>query len=363
MTTSRARFLGVTLAVLSLVIGLFTGCANADSRLQGLADRIRAAVNQGDREAFIELFDPQLASQTVSMWWTNLEQMDLRGLSVVEAGVWHIAWTWPGRQQLWHARLDVGTRCGVVNGCLITSISQHERSDGTRDYGPIWLYQDVEVHGAGNVDLIAANDSWDQVIDVDVMGLFDAVPLAGLFTFGDSVMIAIPDDEDVFEHVMAAPALNYRYSGAITVNQARDFPDSPALSVIINPTATAQASLDQRRALVIHELTHIATQGLDRPVAGRGWLAEGVAEYMAYQVSDAHREQASEILSRRCAIDDQPPSDDAFEALDGAHADYAWSGRAVEMIVTAEDDPVDTIRLLWQGEILLPEYLNQVCDS
>ena len=89
-------------------------------------------------------------------------------------------------------------------------------------------------------------------------------------------------------HTPAGPGEDATFDGEVAPVPSAGGPGAPAWAgsrMVLAPGVLGYAANDLR-ALVRHELTHLATLGPGRSDPPPAWLVEGIAEYTAYRVVD-----------------------------------------------------------------------------
>lgn len=350
---TRRRVAGALLAALLLaavvasaawLAGRQTPAADAAQQAGAFA----AAVDEGDRARFETLFGRDADPRRVEMLWANLRQVELADVEPGPARSWRIGWRVPGELGLATHLVAPQWRCGVT-GCRLTDIVQHLGAPA-----PIWLTGPISVHRAEQVAVIGGPDaeswlSWSQRAAAQVGG---PAP-AGLIRAAPLQVVEVPQDEHAFEQVIAAPAIDFRGTGAITwvadSGRAGDSAAPSATRIVINPGATAGLSDQSRFLLLLHEQAHAATAWLRPAAIGRRWVSEGFAEWLMLQHSADEQERSAAVLAASCPVPTTPPADDDFADPAAQPVAYAWSAAAIDQVITAAPDPRAAIVELWQG--------------
>jgi hypothetical protein len=127
-----------------------------------------------------------------------------------------------------------------------------------------------------------------------------------------------------------------------------------AVHVVINPSSTAGLTPVQQALLLAHEDVHVVTSG--HPVAaGRDWVSEGTAEWVALGLDPATAAQSTQLARDACqSAGLTPPSDTDLtsgDATDQQQA-YAISWRLVGLLhdhLEATAAQADVVAL-WAGD-------------
>ncbi len=132
--------------------------------------------------------------------------------------------------------------------------------------------------------------------------------------------------------------------------------------ILLNPDETARLSQESRALLVAHEATHVATEGLPGVPL---WVAEGLAEYVAYADSTNSARDALPVLLRAARSGSLPaelPTDSHFAAGgDTAEAAYEGAHLAVRLLAEAHGDAalVAAIRAIAERPAELDQILTE----
>lgn len=122
--------------------------------------------------------------------------------------------------------------------------------------------------------------------------------------------------------------------------------------IVLNPTAFAGFGRAERRVVLTHELTHVATRASVR-LAPPMWLEEGVADYVAYRGSGVTRAQIAESLVDQVRAGSRPDHLPTASDFDPRNADigpaYAGAWIAVDLIARTK------------GKAALVRFYEQVC--
>ncbi len=351
MQAGQQRFGGGWfVAIVGVLALLLTGCGlippgNPDDNTGQVAGQLDAAVRTADRSGFEALFDQTAQADRVTMLWRNLELVEVVGITPAADGAWRVDWRVRGEAGLASEFVQPQWRC-QTRTCLLTDLTQRPGWPA-----PIWVAEAIRIQQAGPITLVGAGDAagWQSatVAAAQALAASDA-PLLGSIT---GQVIEIPGSTAAFEQLVAAPAVDFRDTGAITWRAATalepDEPGHPAVRIVLNPDTTADLADDARRLLLLHELAHAATDELGAPASGQRWVSEGLAEFVMLQDSPEQSQNSRQLLTASCPVTGTPPSDGEFADLAIQPFVYAWSAWAVEQVIASRPDPAVELETLW----------------
>lgn len=304
-------------------------------------------VATADRVRFEGLFARDADPQRVEVLWSNLGRIELVGIEPGPDGPWRVSWRVPGEAGIATHLVAPAWSCRP-EGCRLTDLGQHPGAPA-----PIWLTGAISVHEAGRTAVIGPDDARLWLIPAARAAReTGAATPAGLLRPALLQVVEVPQDRHAFEQVMAAPAMGFRGTGAITWTLDSVQPGDPAepatTRIVINPDATKGLDEQARFLLLVHEQGHAATSWLGPPASGRGWVSEGFAEWFMLQRSAVEQNRSAAILRASCPLPAIPPADADFADPRAQPLAYAWSAAAIDQIMAQDDDPVATITKLWQ---------------
>lgn len=348
---TRPRLLlaaAVILVIIAAAAFLAGGRADPARQSHGIAARLQQAVDADDQAAFAGLFSNDAGPQRIAELWTNLRQLDVAEIQAV-GDDWRVLWSVPGEQGRASHWLRPGWTC-TRSGCLLDDLGQSPGKPA-----PIWLTGPVEVHKAGQTLLLAgpAAGEWVAAAADSASALREFGP-GGLLHPVDVLVIEVPADTASFEQVMAAPAIDFHGTGAVTwlADSAGQVTD-PATRIVINPDGTAQIDEQARTWLLLHEQVHAATGWLGAPAAGQLWVSEGLAEAVMLDAAPELQARSAELLAAGCPLAAAPPADADFSDPNAQGLAYASSAALVAALLQ-QPDGLSQIEDLWTHPGALP---------
>jgi hypothetical protein len=182
------------------------------------------------------------------------------------------------------------------------------------------------------------------------------------------MVVEVPADYEAFQQVMGVDDDGLRGQAALTWVTDTPLPneslDATAPRVVVNPLWTdTLRDVDREAALLVltHEAVHVAT-GVRPSAAGRLWVAEGVAEYVALSGDTTALAASESLVVPLCSDPLQLPSDEGFRSSEVA---YDLSALLVKLVV--EQAGFDPLKLWWDGggtpETTLSELFSDWCDA
>lgn len=249
------------------------------------------AVDQRDARAMEQLAPSDLpaARTLLSGISANAGALDLMAVSaryVDQVGTVSPDGSWTGTAELaWQlrgfddqpARVDVAVRFAPDGDRLGIAGFEASAADGGRL--PLWLRGRLSVARADDVLVVAdgpARAAEDAAARA-VRGI--EVVRRVLPDWSSPVVIEVPASASELDETLGAEPGTYAGIAAVTapVGQASDV-DGP-VHVFVNPEVTDRLRRDGAQVVMSHELVHVATDAVRRPV--EPWLLEGFADYIA----------------------------------------------------------------------------------
>ncbi|MGC0414787.1 hypothetical protein [Embleya sp. AB8] len=146
-----------------------------------------------------------------------------------------------------------------------------------------------------------------------------AVPQVGA-VWGDSwpgrAVVVVPGTEAQMARLLGAEPSKYTKIAAVTTGERGAAADAAAADrVIVNPDAFHELGDLERRVVMAHELTHVASRAFTRAWTPT-WLSEGFADYIGYLDSAQTMRTAAPELRRDVKAGKVPaqlPTDASFE--------------------------------------------------
>lgn len=305
-----------------------------------LLDRRAAAIRAHDRAAFLATVDPRAAEfrDRQAALFDNLAQVPLASwdYQVVAPDVFALT---PARQvelgadQTYAAQVDLSYRIADLDSTpmrgpqYLTFVKRDNAwyvaadSDGATanltsavnlwDLGPVTVLK----NGAGIVLGIGSkNDlkAYQQDIETAVP---DVTKVWGTAWASKSVVV-VPADEAQMARLLGAEPQKYARIAAVTTGERGAAVDAaPADRVIVNPEAFRELGAVERRVVMTHEITHVASRAYTRNWTPT-WLSEGFADYIGYLNSGQPVRNAAPELRRDVRDGKIPtglPTDEQFE--------------------------------------------------
>lgn len=390
MPAPRMRQLVAFLAGAVLVAGPLAGCA-ARPDSAGLAARLTRAVQAHDQDDWRRA-TPDVPSDRRDVLWSNLEQLDRvsfqsEGLDLV------VSWSVPGDAAAARQLIHAVWRCPAL-GCRLADLLPRPDTPA-----PIWLTGPIRLTHADGVTVLdgrvasaatppssapvggsAASStgmSWGTI----GQSARDGLARAGLGKLSSGwngqLVVEVPATTAALGQVMGLPSRAVMGFGAVTLVEdggqpsgqpsgspteattgasGSVDPDAPAAAVriLVNPVTAGALSTSQATLLLTHEAVHVATAALGPPPAGRHWLSEGLAEWVALGSVPDQLEMVGDIAGDECLATAGRPGvpSDADLAADppAARRAYATAWTIVaELAAEQGSDAVIAAASGWSG--------------
>lgn len=143
-------------------------------------------------------------------------------------------------------------------------------------------------------------------------------------------VVVVPADQAQMARMLGAEPQQYARIAAVTTGERGTTADSAAADrVIVNPDAFRELGAVERRVVMTHEITHVASRAFTRNWTPT-WLSEGFADYVGYRESAQSVRSAAPELRRDVLAGKVPqalPTDEQFatthEALPQAY-EMGW---------------------------------------
>jgi hypothetical protein len=111
-------------------------------------------------------------------------------------------------------------------------------------------------------------------------------------------LVIVPADQAQMARLLGAEAEKYARIAAVTTGERGAAPDAAAADrVIVNPEAFRALGAAERRVVMVHEISHVASRAYTRTWTPT-WLSEGFADYIAYHGSGQSVRGAAPELRR-----------------------------------------------------------------
>ncbi|MDI2126116.1 hypothetical protein [Yinghuangia seranimata] len=184
------------------------------------------------------------------------------------------------------------------------------------DLGPVNVLQDKTgiVLGIGN-----KNDLKSYQKDVET-AVPDVAKVWGREWAGKAVVV-VPGNQEQMARLLGAEPQKYARIAAVTTGERGASTESAAADrVIVNPDAFRELGPVERRVVMTHEITHVASRAFTRNWTPT-WLSEGFADYVGYLNSGQTIRSAAPELRRDVRDGRVPqtlPSDQQFETTQDA---------------------------------------------
>lgn len=137
---------------------------------------------------------------------------------------------------------------------------------------------------------------------------------------GKAVVI-VPANQEQMARLLGAEPQKYARIAAVTTGERGATVDAAAADrVIVNPDAFRELGAIERRVVMTHEITHVASRAFTRNWTPT-WLSEGFADYVGYLNSGQTIRSAAPELRRDVREGRVPqalPTDEAFETTQDA---------------------------------------------
>jgi hypothetical protein len=328
---SRRAFLrasavvGLGMAALPVV----SACSSPtrDERFSALAAGLTSTLTLGDLSGFRGWFENEVLA---ARWAQNLPAYSEVGFTALDltdtGGTLRVTWRAPHDTAA--ARHDVGVGLSDPGSgrLLIGSVTTTPR--------PVWTDEPIAVATRADATLLSGDGvpaaEWLTAAVAAVADVKAQCPPALAAGWTESLVVVVPQRLATFAHALGVGEDAYRDVAA--VSWAEQPPGVGPMRVYVNhPLCRSLAAID-RRVLLAHESTHVATR-LTLPQAPH-WLSEGFAERVGLSASPGHRARNVALARAYAAKASSPPDlpvDAAFEP--GAGADlatvYALSEQAV----------------------------------
>ena len=335
--------------------------ASIEAEVHALLDRRAQAVLHRDRSAFLATVDPDrpafrasqvamfdaLADVPLASWSYEL---DATVPAAVPAGARadDEAPSWAPAVSLRYAVQGSDATPAVENqgltfvhrptGWLVGSDSDF---DGTArrtvrepwDFGPVSVTQGVRTLVLGHPAAASTMRAVAAEADADIPAV---TRVWG--PWAERVVVIVPADQEELARITGKTG-DLSAIAAVAVAVAGR-PDGESERIVVNPANFARLPSPGRRVVLTHELTHVAAGPATGPAVPT-WLAEGLADYVAYRdvgidVASAARELAADVRAGRrpAAL----PSDADFDGASAAlPQQYEMSWLACRLIVQRTD--------------------------
>ena len=333
--------------------------ASIEAEVHALLDRRAQAVLHRDRSAFLATVDPDrpafrasqvamfdaLADVPLASWSYEL---DATVPAAVPAGAQagDEAPTWAPAVSLRYAVQGFDATPAVENqgltfvhrptGWLVGSDSDF---DGTArrtvrdpwDFGPVSVTQGVRTLVLGHPAAASTMRAVAAEADADIPAV---TRVWG--PWAERVVVIVPADQEELARITGKTGdLSAIAAVAVAVDGR---PNGESERIVVNPANFARLPSPGRRVVLTHELTHVAAGPATGPAVPT-WLAEGLADYVAYRdvdVASVARELAADVRAGR-----RPAALPTDADFDGASAalpqQYEMSWLACRLIVQRTD--------------------------
>lgn len=315
---------------------------------RALLQRHSAAVEAGDREAFLATIDPESPDYraVAERTFNNLAALPIRayrfGALTPDAGaltpdraeeLGRSAWVGDVVVELQFEGSDAGWwstahRLAFVRRDGELYIAGDAEGLGSSEPRPLWLLDEVRsvsgehslVIGTGSEDRLAAVAD---ALDTGVLEVSAVWPAH----WPEHVVVIMPDTQAQMERVIGARAGSQAKVAAVTTSVGRHSRDGGS-HIVINPETFEAIGVRSQQVVLTHEAVHVATEATVSNVPI--WLSEGFADYIGFKSSDLAIETVARGLLEEVRTDGPPdelPNSAAFHPrqpdLDRAY-EAAW---------------------------------------
>ncbi len=317
--------------------------ASPDQRagqVQRLLDRRASAVRTGDRRAFLATVDPAaatfrarqgdtfdaLSSVPIDQWDyrldpTSEQEPDVALDARYGAGTW-----WGPGVELGYTFTGVAGRPTRVQqhltfvrraGRWYVAAADDFAARGDRTPRQIWDAGPVLAVRRPGVLVLGHPGAAELLTDV-ARRTAAAVPVVSSVWGQDwsrQAVVLVPASAEEMAALLDQP-LDLSQIAAVATAELRSGEPPAGERILVNPDTFSELGELGRRVVLTHELTHVATRAATGPATPM-WLAEGLADYVAYQgldlsLSVTARELRADVRAGR--VPDSLPSEDAFES-------------------------------------------------
>jgi len=329
--------------------------------VQALLDARAEAVLSADRAAFLDTVDPgrkgfrrgqgrlldALADVPLSTWSYELETGSLAtppGATLADWGDQPRTLDVTFRYGLRGADADrEGTPRAITfvqRGGRVRIVADEARDLGGRPQRYVWEEGPV-AFAAGRRSLVLGHPGSRSELRRLADEVDAAVPRVSAVWGEDwsrRVTVVLPSTQREFARLTASDADEVANTAGVAASErpvSRD--DVTVAKVFLNPVVLRRLDAVGRQLLLRHEITHVAA----RPSLGTGtptWLAEGLAEHVAYRGTGFTPRQVARTLGPRVRagrVPDELPTDADLDVEDARDASAAYEGSwlAVELLV------------------------------
>lgn len=306
-------------------------------------DKMAAAVKKGDRRAFLALIDPEATKfdQQARMVFANLDKLPLGTFQLRYVGDDPAALSADRRSALggadsWLAQVEVTWRLSeydvrparetlpvtfVTRGRTTYAASFSERFiEGQRR--PIWTLGSLKVAEGDHSLVISLDDAPDpQAYSAVTDRAVTSVTNVWGENWRQKSVTYLPATQQQMEYVLGAKPGSYVQIAAVTMAEL-DTPQAGApVRIVANPKLFAELGRQGRRIVLTHETTHVASSATASPVPL--WLAEGFADYVAFNAVSVQDESAAKELFKAIRGGKVPPGLPAPEAFAASSSELA----------------------------------------
>lgn len=315
----------------------FGGCSTPVSlaeRSSAVASGLAAAWNARDKEAFLAWFSNVTLGET---WFRNLSQFtDVTFESGGVDGdliVLRVSEKVPLDVTSARHRLGIATT-GSPAGALLAAARTTPR--------PIWVGEPITVTTQPRSTVLSgtavSTADWSAAANDGVHDVAAHCPPTLVEGWSGAVVVAVPALLGTFADAMGVTQDAYRDVAAVAWAEG-SATDAP-MRVFVNELACRGLAAIDRRVLLAHETTHVATQ-LTLPKAPH-WVSEGLAERVGLSGSPAHRAHNRALAKTAARKTETPlalPVDADFEpGATDLQTVYALSEQAVAGVFSGAGD-------------------------
>lgn len=309
--------------------GSLVSCSSpsAQERLVELCAGLTTAVNDDDEVGFASWFT---SSALAAVWFGNLRQASEVAFEATridgESASFAASWRVPHDARA--AISDVRTTVTEsTRGFVIDSVSGASRPVWSGEPLSVDTHAATTVMGGDGVDV----DAWLDAADLAVADVTQHCPTGLRPGWDRTLVVATPTRVATFAAALGVSAADYESVAAVA--WAEPPADAGPMRVYVNHAATSALAPIDRRVLLSHEATHVATRST-MPHAPH-WLSEGLAERVGLAGSPghlAHNTELARVYAAKHSSPDLPPDDD-FEP--GSTRDLATTYALAQQAVDA----------------------------
>nr|WP_202885589.1 hypothetical protein [Kribbella sandramycini] len=279
--------------------------------------KMAEAVTAGNRSDFLDTIDDRSTAfrTTARMVYANLEKLPLgifqfRYVSDDTAALAPDRLAELGAAEAWLAQVEVSWQLKGYDqkpARAILPVTFVRRDDG-KTYAasfsdrfvagqrrPVWTLGELDVSEGDRSLVISLNSAAQAKAYVP---LADRAVTSVSKVWGTSwpqkVVVVLPAKQSQMEYVLGAAPNTYTQIAAVTMAEL-DAPQIGApVRIVANPKLFVELGKQGRRIVLTHETTHVASTATASPVPL--WLAEGFADYVAFEAVPVQDESAAKEL-------------------------------------------------------------------